>query len=116
MPLSPDDFAYLQDMLVYARTVGRLVQGKSLDDLLSDEVLKLALERAIEVIGEAARGVSDAGRASHPEIPWRPIMAQRHIIAHEYGEIVHAKLWRVATNHIPPLVEQLEGILTGRED
>lgn len=40
----------------------------------------------------------------HPDIPWRPIQAQRHVLAHEYGEIKHDRLWRVAVVHIPALI------------
>jgi uncharacterized protein with HEPN domain len=41
----------------------------------------------------------------------RPIQAQRHVLAHEYGEIKHERIWRVATVHIPELVKQLAALL-----
>jgi uncharacterized protein with HEPN domain len=48
---------------------------------------------------------------AHPDIPWRPIQAQRHVLAHEYGEIKHDRVWRVATVHIPNLIGQLEPLV-----
>lgn len=66
-------------------------------------MLRSAVERQIEIIGEAARRVSDDFRVAHPEIAWRPIIAQRHILAHEYGEIEDDLIWRVATIHVPEL-------------
>ena len=47
----------------------------------------------------------------HPEIPWQSIIAQRHVLAHEYGDIRQDLIWRVATEHIPILIAQLEALL-----
>jgi uncharacterized protein with HEPN domain len=44
-------------------------------------------------------------------VPWRSIIAQRHALAHEYGEIDSARIWRVATVHIPQLVGLLEALV-----
>jgi uncharacterized protein with HEPN domain len=65
----------------------------------------------VEVVGEAARKVSPEFQAAHPEIPWRPIIAQRHVLAHDYGEIDQEKIWRVANVHIPDLIVQLEPLI-----
>lgn len=63
------------------------------------------------MIGEAARKVSSDFEAAQPEIAWRPIVAQRHVLAHEYGEIVDERIWRVVKEHIPVLIEQLEPLV-----
>lgn len=75
-----------------------------------------AVEREIEIIGEAARGVSDALKAATMHIPWRPIIAQRHILAHEYGEIQEELLWRVVAVHLPPLIEMLDTLLNENDE
>jgi len=110
-PEADDNAAHLADMLRYAREVAERVKSATFDDFLRDSDFRLATERRIEIIGEAARRVSEAFRVNHPEIPWRPIIAQRNILAHEYGEVIEAKIWRVATEHIPALIEQLEPLV-----
>jgi uncharacterized protein with HEPN domain len=105
------DAAYLWDMLETARTVQGFIADVSYAAYLQDRMRQLAVERAIEIIGEAARHVSRSFRNAHPEIPWHPIIAQRHILAHEYGEIQQERIWRVATVHIPPLIAQLEPLI-----
>lgn len=75
--------AYLLDMLQHARGVVRAVRGRTFAEYAADEDLRLAIERRIEIIGEAARRVSESFQASHPEIPWRKIIAQRNVLAHE---------------------------------
>ena len=94
-------------MLESARVIVRYVQGRTRDHLDDDEMLRDALERRIEIIGEAARGLSEALRDAHPEIPWKKIMATRHILAHEYYDVDRDILWRIATIHIPEMVSQI---------
>ena len=105
------DPAYLWDMLDAARTVVELVAGRTFADYERTKMLRLATERAIEIIGEAARNVSDERRARHAAIPWQAIISQRHVLAHEYAEIRNEKVWRVATIHVPLLIPEIEAIL-----
>ena len=105
------DAAYLWDMLDAARAIQKFVVSRSFADYGADRMLRGAVERHIEIIGEAAIRVSRGFRAAHPEIPWQRIIAQRNVLAHEYGEIDDALVWRVATDRIPELTGQLERIV-----
>ncbi len=86
--MRPDerDAAYLLDMLQAASKVARYVQGKRYEDFQRDELLRDAVERNVEIIGEAARRISEAFRNVHPEIPWRKMIAQRNVLIHEYED------------------------------
>ncbi len=105
------DAAYLWDMLDAARTVKRFISGVTINQYMEDRKLQLAVERAVEIIGEAARRVTDAFKEAHPEIPWKGIIGQRHVLAHEYGEIKQERMWAVASTHIPALIALLEPLL-----
>jgi uncharacterized protein with HEPN domain len=105
------DISYVWDMLDAALAVREFIAGKSFDDYSRDRLLRGAVERHIEIIGEAARSISQSYRDGHPEIPWNKIIAQRHVLAHEYGEIRHDRLWLVATVHIPDLIDRLERLI-----
>lgn len=107
------DAVLLLDMLTAARAVASFVAGRTFADYVANLLFRSAVERQIEIIGEAARGVSDELKSSHPEIAWRPIMAQRHRLAHEYGAINDELIWRVATVHIPILISQLDPLVRG---
>lgn len=69
--------------------------------------MRSAVERQIEIVGEAARRLTDAFRSEHADMAWRAVIAQRHILAHAYGEIEDELIWRGATIHIPALVNQI---------
>lgn len=107
MPRDQADASYLWDMLTAARAVVEFVRGRTFEGYATDLFLRSAVERQIEIIGEAARRVSPAFKDAHAHIPWVKIMGQRHVLAHDYGEIKHDRVWRVATVHVPELIEQL---------
>ncbi|MHC4392282.1 MAG: HepT-like ribonuclease domain-containing protein [Planctomycetota bacterium] len=63
-----------------------------------------AVERSLEIVGGAARKVSAEFEEAHPEIPWQAIVAHRHVLAHEYGEVSQDLVWRVVEVHTPALI------------
>ncbi len=101
----------LRDMLMHGRLAMKYVEGQTYQRYQSDDQLQAAVERRVEIVGEAARHITAEFQRQHPDVPWRIIAAQRHIIAHDYGEIIHERIWRVATVHIPELLAQIEKIL-----
>jgi uncharacterized protein with HEPN domain len=70
-----------------------------------------ALIKLIEIIGEAARAVSETTKAAHPEIPWVPIVDMRNHLIHRYFRIDLPRVWDVVQNHIAPLIAQLEPLI-----
>ena len=111
--MAPDqrDRAYLWDMLDAALAVQDFVAGKKFEDYVLDRMLRGAVERHLEIIGEAARRVSEEFKLTHPEIPWRGIIGQRNILAHEYGEVNNERVWQVAVSYLPELISQIRTLL-----
>ena len=105
------DAALLWDMLDAARDIAGFVSGTGSARFESDKVLRLAVERQILVIGEAARRISATFRAAHAEIPWTAMVGQRNVLAHEYGEVLVERVWLVATVDIPDLIRKLEPLV-----
>ncbi len=111
MPSDLRDAAHLWDMLAAAREAHAIVQGISLEAFIADRLRLRALERTLELLGEAARRVSLPARASCPEIPWRALIGQRNLLAHEYGRINPALLYQTASENAPSLIIALERII-----
>jgi uncharacterized protein with HEPN domain len=105
------DAAYLWDIIDAAKTIVEFSSGLSLHDYLKDRKLQLAIEREMEIIGEAARRLSDSFKTAHSDVPWSRIIAQRNVLAHEYGEIKQDRIFLVASVHIPELVTLLQPLL-----
>ena len=105
------DAAYVWDMLSAARLASELLAGVSREAYLRERMRQLALERALELAGEAARRVSEAFQSAHPQVDWRRIIGQRNVLAHEYGAIDQERLYRTGKESVPGLIKVLEKIL-----
>jgi uncharacterized protein with HEPN domain len=95
-------------MLDAARTAIAFTKDQQFEDFLNDRKTRNAVERNLEIIGEAARCVSPDTREAHPDLPWRSIIGLRNVLAHEYGEIRYEILWSIVGEKLAPLVQQLE--------
>ncbi len=81
--------------------------GRDRSILNSDEMRTLADVRLVEIIGEAARAISEPTRAQFPEIAWRQIVGTRDRLIHGYEEVDMDILWTIATDDLPVLVSEL---------
>ena len=98
-------------MLDCAREAVAATRGRIRQDLSHDAVLAAALERFIEVIGEAAGKVSEATRDELAGLPWREIIGMRNRLVHGYASVDRDVVWAVATADLPALVGALEEAL-----
>jgi len=111
--MKPDDrdVANLRDMLEVALEARELVAEIQAEAFLRDRVRRRALERVLELIGEAARRATPLFQAEHPEIRWRRMIGQRSILALEYGRVDPKLLYKTAREDMPSLIAALERIL-----
>ncbi len=106
-----DDLIRLRQMLDYALKAQGMVAGRNRQDLGNDEMLQLALTRALEVIGEAANRVSPETKKRYEDIPWRAIVGMRNRLIHGYDNVDLDVLWETVVTELPPLIEKLAAIL-----
>lgn len=106
-----DDITRLRHMIDAARKACQFMQGKTKNDLESDELLSLAIVRLIEIVGEAASRVSKQKQKQYPEIAWSEITGMRNRIVHAYFDIDTAVVWRTVIEDLPILITQLEAVL-----
>jgi len=95
----------------FAREAHVLVKRVRFERLNEDSMRKLALERVLELLGEAARRVSPAFQARNAQIDWRAMVGQRNVLAHDYGKINHRRLYDTTRRKVPLLLRELDRIL-----
>jgi uncharacterized protein with HEPN domain len=94
-----------------ARQAVGFSQGRARSDLEYDQLLARGLVRLLEVVGEAASGISDATKRVHPQVPWPEIIATRNRLIHGYFDVDLDIVWSIVTQDLPALVRELEAIL-----
>lgn len=111
MALENQDAAYLWDMLEAAKEAVEILGEMDVAAFKKDKIRCRAVERTLEIIGETARRVSPIYQSKHAEIPWRDMIGQRNILAHEYGQIDHDLLYKTIREDIPKLISVLSRLL-----
>ena len=107
--MSRSDTHRVADMLMAAAEIADITaRGRTAFD--ADVTLRRAVERCLEILGEAAKAVSTDLRDQHPDVPWAAMAKIRDRLSHHYHRIDPAQLWVVAETDIPALADQLQRI------
>lgn len=83
----------------------------SLNSLVLDWKATAALERFIEILGEAVKRLPEDLREAHSEIPWKEIAGTRDHLSHGYDNLDYQVLWDAVETDIPALLETIKSIL-----
>ena len=103
-----DDSVRIRHILDAAREAISFADDRSRTDLDTDRKLNLSLVRLLEIIGEAARGISEEFRDSHPDLPWNKMVGMRDRLIHGYFDVNLGVVWETVTQDLPSLITQLE--------
>lgn len=107
--MSRSDDQRIEDILEYADKIASAVE-KGHDAFIADEFIGPAVERFIEILGEAARQLSDEGKQQFPQVNWAEIIGLRTRLAHIYHRIDSENIWGAATIDVPNLARILRNI------
>ena len=116
--MQPDkrDSAFLWDMREAARDCTEFIKAATYEEFCADRMMHSAVERRLEIPGEAAGRVSEQFQLSHPEIPWKDIKAIRVILAHRYGGVNLHELWLAVQRDLPDLLPKLDALIPSVEN
>jgi len=103
-----DQTAYLNDIRDSCSRIIEYAKDQTFESFITDRMRFDAVVRNIQIIGEAAKKLSDEERSKYPDIPWRDIIDMRNIVTHDYANIDPREVWAVAVEDVPQLLEQLE--------
>lgn len=75
----------------------------NIDAFADDEMQQVWMIHHLQIIGEAAYGLSQDFKTNHTEIPWAQIIGMRHVLVHGYFDIDLDIVWAVIEKDLPPL-------------
>jgi len=111
-----EDRIRIGPMIDACEDVIRFMAGRQREDLDDDVMLRLAVVRAIEIIGEAATHVSFETRRAMARVPWAQIMGMRNRLIHACFDINTDRVWETCVEDIPTLLPILKGLLEATGD
>lgn len=101
----------LQHIAEAIEHIEMFIAGVSEEQYLADLMLQAAVERKLEIIGEAANHVSYELTEKYPDIEWSKLRAFRNIIAHEYFGVSQKMIWESVKIRIPDLKQVVNELL-----
>ena len=106
-----DDRTYLRHILEAIEKIEKYVESVEFDKFFQNDMMIDAVVREFEIIGEAARNLSDKFQDEHFEIPWYKIKAMRNILIHEYFGVNLKVVWDTCKSDMPTLKIFVEKLL-----
>lgn len=101
---------FAEDILDAIEKINRYINGFSYDDFVENEMVIDAVIRNLEVIGEAAKNISEKDQKNYSTIPWKRMIGLRNIVIHGYFGIDLAIIWEIITRNLPetkPLIVEM---------
>lgn len=105
-----DDF-FIRSMYEEITNIENFMKDATYDKYLSDKMMRYAVYKACENIGEAVDNLSDEFKNNYPDIPWRIIKDYRNVLTHEYFGVDTKETWKVAKEDIPNIKNKVKQII-----
>jgi uncharacterized protein with HEPN domain len=110
--MPPESLKLLTDMQQGAADIAEFAAGKTFENFLADKQLRMAVERAFEIVGEALSQLRRIDPSAAERITdWRAIIGFRNVLIHGYGQVDHAKTWDIVQTELPILRSEVEMLL-----
>ena len=111
MQLNDKDKGYLWDIKDACKDILHFMKNTTHNEFINDKMKRFAVERQLLVIGEAANHLSKICIESNTSIPWKLIIGLRNIIAHEYGEILVDRIYKISKENVSELKNNVSKLL-----
>lgn len=110
MRLNENDLSFMIDIADCIMDINEFTNSISYNEFEKDKMRKLAVERQLEIIGQAANKVSKKTQETFNTIPWGKIIGLRNKLAHDYGEILAERIWNISKTSMQELLGEIEKI------
>jgi len=107
---------YLNDIIIAIEDAINFTKIMTYDDFQNDKKTVLAIEKCIEIIGEATKNIPNSIRGKYPEIPWKDMAGMRDRLSHVYHDVDIELVWEVIQQELPQLKITISKIIAELKD
>ena len=101
----------LYDISIASNKLLQFVNEKSWDDYSQDDLLRSAVERQFEIVGEALNQLSKIDKNCVKKITdYQQIISFRNILIHGYADVDDRLVWNIIETKLPRLSDQINGL------
>jgi uncharacterized protein with HEPN domain len=108
------DKDYLGDIQEALERIQTYVEGYTFERFVKDSKTQDAVLRNLEILGEAAKRVSDPMRKHRENIPWKTLAGLRDRLIHHYFGINYETVWQIITVELPKIASDIKHALEDR--
>lgn len=101
---------YFEDILKAVSNIEEYIDSLGFDEFKANKLVRDAVIRNLEIIGEAAKNVPKEIQRNYSEIEWREIAGLRDILIHRYFEVNMRIIWDIVKNKLPDLRKKVSKI------
>ena len=110
--MTSDPLVFIKHMIQNIENIELFSAKITKGGFLSDKLKQYAIVRAIEIIGEAAKNLSQSFKNDHPQVSWKDIIGTRDRIIHHYFGVDLDIVWEIIIKYIPDLKKKLLHIIS----
>ena len=101
------DSERLKHIIEAIDNIFEFINGKTFDEYRQNKMMRFAVVKNLEIVGEACYLISKVLKEQHPEIEWQDVIAMRHLLVHGYYHIRDEVVWSTIRDEIPQFKEQI---------
>ncbi len=109
--MTKDDGVYLKHIADSISKIETYTAGFTCENFMDDGLTQDGVVRQLEIIGEAAKRISDKTKMKYPDVPWRKITGMRDKLIHDYLGVDLKSVWDTVSNDMPEFKKQIAQML-----
>ena len=107
----PKNKIRLEHILESIANLYEFTNGSTFEEYANNKILRFAVIKNLEIIGEAAYMLTNEFKDAHPEVEWRDISSMRHVLVHGYYQISDRMVWQVIQKDLADLESKIKNLL-----
>ena len=101
----------MEDIAEAIEGIRQTLSNTDLQGFSGSWIMQRAVERGLEIISEASRGIPEDQKAAYPDVPWTQIAGIGNILRHEYHRVEPLIIWNITEAHLPALAQAIRALL-----